>query len=73
MLDQFCCTIIKREPTVADEERLRGVERCMIRVICGVRPVDRVLPDVLRDMLGVVVKIEDMIMQGHVVFQDINS
>ena len=61
------------EPTVAEEERLRGVERCIIRMMCGVRLVDRVSPDVLQDMLGVVVKIEDMIMQGHVVFQDINS
>ena len=45
----------------ADEARLRGVECRMIRMICGVRLVDRVSTDVLRDRVGVVVKIEDMI------------
>ena len=44
------------ELTVADEVRLRGVERRMIRIICGVRLVDRVTTDVLRDRVGVVVK-----------------
>ena len=34
----------------------------MIKMICGVRLVDRVSTDVLRDRVGVVVKIEDMIM-----------
>ena len=32
------------------EARLRGVERHMIRMMCGVRLVDRVLTDVLRDI-----------------------
>ena len=49
----------------------------MIKVMCGV--VDRVSTDVLRDSVGVVVKIEDMIIQsclwwyGHVICRDINS
>ena len=43
------------------------------------RLVDRLLTDVLRDRVGVVVKIEDMIIQscprwyGHVMRGDINS
>ena len=47
--------------TVADKVRLRGVECGMIRMICGMILVDRVSTDVLRDRVGVVVKIEDMI------------
>ena len=64
--------------TVADEARLRGVERRMIRM-CGVRLVDRVSNDVLRDRLGIVVKIEELIIQsrlrwyGHAMRGDINS
>ena len=71
----YCCETW--ELTVADKARLRGVERRMIR-ICGVRLVDRVSTDVLRDRMGVVVKI-DMIIQsllqwhGHVMRRDINS
>ena len=38
----------------------------MIRMICGVRLVDRVSTDVLRNRVGVVVKIEDMIIQSMV-------
>ena len=62
-----------------DEARLLGVERRMIRMICEVRLVDRVSTDVLRDKVGVVVKMEDMITQsrlrwyGHVMRGDINS
>ena len=47
----------------------------MIRMMCGVRLVDSVSTDVL----GVVVKIEDMIIQshlrwyGHIIHRDINS
>ena len=37
---------------------LRGVER---RMMCGVRLVDRMLTHGLLDRVGVVVKIEDMI------------
>ena len=37
----------------------------MIRVMCGVRLVDMVLVEVLRDRVGVVVKTEDMIIQSH--------
>ena len=51
----------------------------MIRMMCEVRLVDRVLTHVLGDRVGVFVKIEDMIIQshlwscGHVIHQDINS
>ena len=51
----------------------------MIRMVCGVRLVDRLSTDVLRNRVGVVVKIEDMIIQrhqrwyGHVMCGDINS
>ena len=68
---------MKRELTVANEARLRGVEFRMIRKICGMRLVDRVSTDVLRDRMGV--KIEDIIIQSllqcycHVVREDINS
>ena len=41
------------------------VERRMIRMMCGVRLVDRVSTEVLRDRVGVVVKIEDMITQSR--------
>ena len=41
--------------------RLLGVERRMIRMMCGVRLVDRVSSDVIRDRKGVLVKIEDMV------------
>ena len=50
----------------------------MIRT-CGVRLVDRVPTDVLRNRVDIVVKIEDMIVQnhlrwhGHVMREDINS
>ena len=57
----YCCEMW--ELTVADEMRLRGVEHCMIRMMCRVRLVDRVLTDVLRDRVGVVVTIEDFIIQ----------
>ena len=52
------------EITVADEARLRWVERLMIMMMFGVRLVSRVSTDVLRDNLGVV-KIVDMIMQSR--------
>ena len=47
--------------TVADKARLSVVECGMIRMMCGMILVDRVSTDVLRDRMGVVVKIEDMI------------
>ena len=59
----YCCETW--ELTVADEARLRGVERRMIRMMCGVRLVDSVLTVVLRYRVGVVVKIEDMIIQSR--------
>ena len=55
----YCCETW--ELTVADETRLRGVERCMIRMMCGVRLVDRVLTDVLQDRVGIVVNTGDSI------------
>ena len=76
MLDQFCCNSWKL--TVVDKARLHGVERQIIRM-CGVRLVDRVPTDILCNRLGVVVKIEDMIIQnhlwwyGHIMHGDINS
>ena len=51
----------------------------MNRMMCGVRLVDRVSTDVLSDRVGVVVKIEDMVIQSrlrwysHVMRGDINS
>ena len=77
LVSLYCCETW--ELTFANEARLRGVERRMIRIMCGVRLVDRVSTDVLRDRVGVVVKIEDMIIQsrlrwyGHVMCGDINS
>ena len=41
----YCCRTW--ELTVADEARLPGVERCMIRMICGVRLIDRESTDSL--------------------------
>ena len=43
----YCCETW--ELTVSDEARLRGVEGPMIRMMCGVRLVDRVSTDVLCD------------------------
>ena len=73
----YCCETW--ELTVADEMKLRGVERRMIRMMCGVRLVDRVSTDLLRDRVGVVVKIEDFIIQrrlrwyGDVIRRDTSS
>ena len=67
----YCCE--RWELTVADEMRLHGVERHMIRMMCGVRLVDRVSTDVLQDKVGVVVTIKDLIIKrrlrwyGHVI------
>ena len=67
------------ELTVVDEMRLRGVECHMICMMCGVRLVDRGPTDVLRDTVGVVVTIEDLIIQrclwwyGHAIRRDISS
>ena len=58
----YCCETL--EPAVADEARLHGVEHRMVRMMCGVRLVDWVSTDVLRDRVGVFVKIEDMIIQS---------
>ena len=53
------------ELTVPDEVRLRVVDLRMIRMMCGVRLVDRVSTDVLCDRLGVVAKTEDVIIQSR--------
>ena len=42
----YCCETW--EHTVAEKARLRGVERRMIRLMCGIRLVDRVSTDILR-------------------------
>ena len=55
----YCCETW--ELTVADEARLHMVRCCMIRMMCGVRLVDMLSTDVLHDMVGALVKIEDMI------------
>ena len=65
--------------TVANEARLHGVERRMIRMMCRVRLVGKLLIDVLCDRVGVVMNTEDMIIQsrlrwyGHVMHGDIDS
>ena len=41
------------------------MQRRMIRMMCGVRLVDRVSTDVFCDRVGVVVKIENMIIQSR--------
>ena len=68
----------RREIAVVDEARLCGMECHMTRRMFGVRLGDRVSTEVLYDRVGVVVKIEDMIIQsrlwwyGHVMPTDIN-
>ena len=65
--------------TVANEARLHGVERRMIRMMCGVRLVGKLLIDVLCDRVGVIMNTEDTIIQsrlrwyGHVMHGDIDS
>ena len=59
----YCCETW--ELTVADEARLRGMEHCIIRMMCEVRLVDRVSTDILCDRVDVIVKIEDMITQSR--------
>ena len=72
----YCCEMW--ELTSADDTRLRGVGRRLIRMMCGVRLADKVSTDILRDRVGVVEKIEDMIIQsrlrwyGHIMRGDIN-
>ena len=52
-----CCKT--QELSIANEARLRGMQFRMIRMMCEVRLDERVSTDVLRDRVGVVVKIED--------------
>ena len=64
MLDQLYSTAAKCGNLLADEAKLHRVKHCMIRMMCGVRLVDRVPTDVLRDRIGVLVKIKDTINQS---------
>ena len=59
----YCCETW--ELTYANEARLCEMEHQMIRVICGVRLVDRFSTDVFWDRVGVTVKMEDMITQNR--------
>ena len=51
----------------------------MIRMMCGLRLVDRVSTEILRERVGVAVKIKDLVIQsrlrwyGHVMCRDISS
>ena len=58
----YCCKTWQL--AVPDVARLRGLERFMIRGICGVRMVHRVSTDVLWDRVDLTVMIEDPIMQS---------
>ena len=64
--------------TVANQARLFVVDRRMIKMMCGVRLVERLSTDVLQDRVGVVVKIGNMIMENglrwycHAIGRDIN-
>ena len=61
-----------------DEARLHGMEHPIIKMMCG-RQVDKVSTEIFHDRVGIVVKIEDMIIQnsqwwyGCVLHGDINS
>ena len=57
---------------------LLRIESCMIRMMCEVRLIDRVLTDALQDRVGVIVQIENIIQSylhwyGYVMHGDINS
>ena len=73
MLDQLCCTVVKTwELTFTDEARLCVVEHYIIRMMCGVKLINRLSTDVSQDRMGIVVKIKDIIQShlwwyGHVI------
>ena len=46
------------ELTVVNEARLRGVNRHMIWIMCGMGLIDRVTTDVLGERVGVVCKLK---------------
>ena len=80
VLDQFCCTLAKRENLLLRMTRgCVGVKRHMNSMMCGVRMADRVSTNVLCDSVVVVMKIDDKIIQsrlrcfGHVICIDIDS
>ena len=58
-----CCETWKL--TFVNEVRLHGVEHHIIRMVCGVKLVDKVLTDIICDRVGFYVKIENMIIQSH--------
>ena len=59
MLDQLCCTVVKTwELTFTDEARLCVVEHYIIRMMCGVKLINRLSTDVSQDRMGIVVKIQ---------------
>ena len=79
VLDQLCCTVVKTwELTFTDEARLCVVEHYIIRMMCGVKLINRLSTDVSQDRVGIVVKIKDIIQShlwwyGHVIHWHINS
>ena len=64
----YCCEMW--ELTVGDAGRLHQVECNMIRMLCGVRLLDRVSTDVVHDRVVVVLKIH-LLWYGHVIRGDI--
>ena len=77
VLGKFCCTAVQRGNLLLQMRQGHGVEHCMIRIMCKVRLINRVSTYILQDRVGVLVKIEDMIIQSclwwyNVIGQDIN-
>ena len=77
VLGKFCCTAVQRGNLLLQMRQGHGVEHCMIRIMCEVRLINRVSTYILQDRVGVLVKIEDMIIQSclwwyNVIGQDIN-
>ena len=64
MLGKFCCTAVQRGNLLLQMRQGHGVEHCMIRIMCKVRLINRVSTYILQDRVGVLVKIEDMIIQS---------
>ena len=54
--------------TVADQLRHRGMEQYTIRKMCGVRLIDRILSDVLRERVDIFVKKEDILVHGRLLW-----
>ena len=61
MPDQFFYTAVKLGTVLLQNKlRLLGVEHRMIRIMCWLRLVNRVLSNYLREKVEVVVKTEDI-------------